>query len=108
LVTKNTDSPQSGGDFIYFTNFLRGVPDGIPLNPPIPAHEDPFVPCPAPLALVEHRDRKEWFQQIAEWREDVPFSYQKLESGLLKTQQVIHTQASKLLHNLRRVDTAKR
>jgi acetolactate synthase-1/2/3 large subunit len=42
------------------------------------------------LALVEHRDRKEWFQQIAEWREDVPFSYQKLESGLLKTQQVIH------------------
>jgi acetolactate synthase-1/2/3 large subunit len=37
---------------------------------------------------VEHRDRKQWFEQIAEWKKKFPFSYDKNSPGL-KPQYVI-------------------
>eukprot|EP00668_Euglena_longa_P047607 GGOE01063487.1.p1 GENE.GGOE01063487.1~~GGOE01063487.1.p1 ORF type:complete len:591 (-),score=94.54 GGOE01063487.1:227-1999(-) len=42
------------------------------------------------IPLVKPKERKEWFDQIQEWKEINPFCFQKLENGLIKTQEVIH------------------
>ena len=38
--------------------------------------------------FVEHKERKEWFAQIAEWKDKHPFSYDK-NSDMIKPQEVI-------------------
>jgi acetolactate synthase-1/2/3 large subunit len=42
------------------------------------------------IPLVEFKERRDWMEQIQEWREENPFSYQKHEGGCPKTQEVIH------------------
>jgi len=42
------------------------------------------------IPLLQWKERKAWQDQIAYWREESPFKYQKTDTGLLKTQQVIH------------------
>jgi acetolactate synthase-1/2/3 large subunit len=42
------------------------------------------------LPLLKFNSRADWVSQINYWREENPFKYQRTDTGLIKTQQVIH------------------
>lgn len=42
------------------------------------------------IPLLKFKPRTDWLAQIEQWRDEVPFKFQKLENGLIKTQQVIY------------------